>query len=63
VLRPYYREYDLPWSASEQETERFRKILLITLLALLLFGIVVPLLPTPKRSQQQAEEVRRVWPG
>jgi protein TonB len=50
VIAPYYREFELPWEGDEEASERFRKILRYMLIALLLFGILFPLLPTPKRA-------------
>jgi len=50
LLAPYYREYELPWEGDPDASERFRKILRALLIALLLLGILFPLLPTPKRA-------------
>jgi periplasmic protein TonB len=55
LLAPYYREYDLPWEGDPDSAARFRKILRVLLILLLLFGILFPLLPTPKHTI--AEEV------
>jgi len=55
LLAPYYREYDLPWEGDPESSQRFRKILRVLLILLLIFGILFPLLPTPKR--QAAEEI------
>lgn len=49
LFAPYYRKYDLPWEVDRASTERFRRILGLLLIAFVLFGIVFPLLPTPKR--------------
>ncbi len=38
----------LPWEASEEESKRFRKILIGILLFCLIFGIVIPLIDVPK---------------
>jgi protein TonB len=50
VIAPYYREYELAWEGDQEATERFHKILWALLIVLLIFGILFPLLPTPKRS-------------
>src|ERR1700728_463083 len=51
VIAPYYREFDLPWDGDPEQSERFRKILRGLLIALLVLGILCPLLPPPKRAQ------------
>jgi len=55
LLAPYYREFELPWEADPESDDRFRKILRVLLIILLLFGILFPLLPRPKHTI--AEEV------
>jgi TonB family protein len=50
LLAPYYRVFELPWEGDPESSERFRKILRVLLILLVLFGIVFPLLPTPKRA-------------
>jgi periplasmic protein TonB len=55
LLAPYYREFELPWEGDEESNQRFRKILRVLLIILALFGILFPLLPSPKHTI--AEEV------
>jgi protein TonB len=55
LLAPFYREYELPWERDPETSERFRKILTVLLILLAFFGILFPLLPTPKHTI--AEEV------
>jgi len=55
LLAPYYREFELPWEADPESDDRFRKILRVLLIVLVLFGILFPLLPRPKHTI--AEEV------
>jgi TonB family protein len=55
VLAPYYRDFTLPWEGDPEASARFRKILRVLLIVLLVFGILFPLLPTPKR--ETAEEI------
>ena len=55
LLAPYYREFELPWEGDEEATQRFKKILRVLLIILALFGILFPLLPSPKHTM--AEEV------
>ena len=50
LLAPYYREWELPWEGDPESSTRFRKILRVLLILLLLFGILFPLLPSPKHT-------------
>jgi TonB family protein len=56
-VRPYYREYDLPWSSPQEDAERFRKILLSTLIFTAVLAILIPMLPVPERPETQIEDV------
>ncbi len=47
-LAPYYREYELPWEGDEEASARFRKILRVLLILLLLFSILFLVLPRAK---------------
>jgi len=53
----YYYSADLPWAVSEEEQERFRRILKRIFIFFLIFGIVMPLLPVPKVEREVMEEV------
>jgi TonB family protein len=55
LLAPYYREFELPWEGDDEANQRFKKILRVLLIILALFGILFPLLPSPKHTI--AEEV------
>ena len=55
LLAPYYREFELPWEGDEEANQRFKKSLRVLLIVLALFGILFPLLPSPKHTM--AEEV------
>lgn len=48
LLAPYYRKYELAWEGDPESSERFRRILRIGLILLLIFGVLFPLLPKPK---------------
>ncbi len=50
MLAPYYRNYELPWEVDPEERDRFRRILRVGLIGLILLSIIIPLLPTPKRA-------------
>jgi len=60
TLVPFYREYELPWEGDEEATARFRKILRVMLIIFLLFGILFPLLPTPKVTSAETEVPTRL---
>jgi TonB family protein len=49
LLAPYYRSYELAWEGDPESSQRFRKILRIGLIILVLFGLLFPLLPHPKK--------------
>jgi TonB family protein len=50
LLAPYYRSYELAWEGDPESSQRFRKILRIGLILLVVFGLLFPLLPHPKKS-------------
>jgi protein TonB len=53
----YYRPGLLPWTFSEEEEARFRRILKRVLLACLLFSVIMPWLPLPKVDRAKDEEL------
>jgi TonB family protein len=60
TLVPFYREYELPWEGDPETSARFRKILRVLLIVFVLFGILFPLLPTPKRTAAETEVPQRL---
>jgi len=60
AIAPYYREFDLPWEGDPESSARFRNILRIMLVLLVIFGILFPLLPTPKRTAAETEIPQRL---
>lgn len=54
---PYYREYQLPWSADLEQEWRFRRLLGYVLGISLLLGIVWPWLPASDVRPYAAEEI------
>jgi TonB family protein len=60
TLVPFYREYDLPWEGDPESSSRFRKILRVMLILFVVFGILFPLLPTPKRTAAETEVPQRL---
>lgn len=53
----YYHSPELPWTLSEDEELRYRKILKRALLLFLLLSIVMPFLPVPQMSRERVEEL------
>jgi periplasmic protein TonB len=60
VITPFYREYELPWEGDAESSSRFRKILWVLLGLLLVFGILFPLLPTPKLTASETTVPQRL---
>jgi TonB family protein len=60
TVQPFYREFQLPWEGDPESSQRFRKILRVLLILFVLFGILFPLLPTPKRSAAETEVPQRL---
>ena len=56
----YYREFDLPWVSREEDAQRFRKILLATLIFFGLMMLLIPLLPVPERQEAAEEAIETV---
>jgi TonB family protein len=53
----YYHSPVLPWSMSEEDEQRFRRILKRSFIVFLLFALVLPWLPVPKIERAKVEEV------
>jgi protein TonB len=47
--------YGLPWSIGEDEQRRLRKLLSTCLLAILMFGLIIPWLPLPEVEREELE--------
>jgi TonB family protein len=52
-----YRVYDLPWTTGLEEEERFKKIVLRAIGALLVLALVFSVLPLPQRGAGDAQEI------
>lgn len=57
MVAHYYNSPTLPWTLSEEDEQRFRRILKRILLICLLFSLVMPWLPLPKIDRAQVEEL------
>jgi len=53
----YHRSTMLPWTVSEEDERRFRRILRRVLLICILFSLVMPWLPVPKVDRTKVEEL------
>ena len=53
----YYHSPELPWTISEDEELRYRKILKRALIVFLFLSLVLPFLPVPQVSRERAEEL------
>ena len=60
LLAPYYRQFELAWEGDSEASARFRRILRVGLVALLLFGILIPLLPSPPRLASEEAVPQRL---
>ncbi len=56
-IAPYFRQYELPWSPSDENESRFRKLLRNLLIALLVIGIIIPLLPRTEPAKRSVQDL------
>ena len=54
---PYYREYDLPWTADEEQERRYQRLLGRLLLIVMLLGVVWPFIPLPAPDPYEVIEI------
>jgi len=54
---PFYREYELPWSAAAGQERKFQRLLGIVFLVTLALSLVWPFIPTPERDPNEVEEI------
>jgi protein TonB len=57
VTAIYFHSPELPWTVSEEDEQRYRRILKRALLLFLLFALAIPFLPVPQISREQVEEL------
>ena len=48
MLAPFYRSYELAWEGDAESQARFRRILRVAIVLLLVFAILIALLPAPR---------------
>jgi TonB family protein len=56
-LSPYYRTYALAWEADTEEQRRFRRLMILGLILLLVLGLILPLIHLPRSTEGAAEAV------
>ena len=54
---PFYREYELPWTAGAGQERKYQRLLGIVFLVTLALSIVWPFIPTPERDPNEVEEI------
>ena len=54
---PFYREYELPWTAGDEQEKKFQRLLGIVFLIALLLSLVWPFIPTPEPDPYDVEEI------
>ena len=54
---PFYREYELPWTADLGQERHFRRLLGIVLLVAVALGLVWPFIPTPEPDPLDVIEI------
>jgi len=54
---PYYREYDLPWTADAEQDRKFRRLLGAIFLSVIVLGLVWPFIPTPEPDPYEVIEI------
>ena len=57
LVSHYYNSATLPWTVSEEDEQRFRRILKRILLTCLLISLVMPWMPLPKVDRTKIEEL------
>jgi len=52
-----FRSYELPWEMARDQDDRFRKLVKQLLIAVVVFGLVMPFMPIPEPDPQAVDEV------
>jgi TonB family protein len=56
-LTEYYRSYQLPWESDPEEQDRFRRLLIIGLVTVVVLGLVLPFIHLPKPAVSAEDAV------
>ena len=54
---PFYREYELPWTADSNQERRYQRLLRIVFLVVLVLSLVWPFIPTPEPDLDEVIEI------
>jgi TonB family protein len=54
---PFYREYELPWTISSSQEQKFRRLLGIIFAAAFVLGVIWPWIPTIEPDPYDVEEI------
>lgn len=54
---PFYREYDLPWTADSSQERKFQRLLGGIFLGVFALGLVWPFIPTPEPDPYDIQEI------
>ena len=54
---PFYREYELPWTADSNQERKFQRLLGSILLGVLVLGLVWPFIPAPEPEFDEVIEI------
>jgi TonB family protein len=55
--QPFYREYELPWTADDSQEKKFQRLLGIVFLICVVLGVVWPFIPVPEPDPYDIEEI------
>lgn len=54
---PYFRNYELPWTAGGDQERKFRRLLGIVILVCALLGVIWPFIPVPEPDPYEVTEI------
>ena len=54
---PYYREYDLPWTADHDQERKYQRLLGRIFLSVIILGLVWPFIPVPAPDPYEVIEI------
>lgn len=57
TLAPYYRQYDLPWSPTEEVERRFRVVTRNAFIVFAILAVLIPLIPVPEKQFAKAPAI------